>query len=70
MHIIKEYEDVLQDKVKQKKKGSKAKKKPYTLISKHKDTKSSTTDPYEKFISFYPSRSSEQNMFDNRISKS
>ncbi len=66
MDIIHEYEDVLESKAKQRKnsknrqKGSKKAKKPYTLISQHKDKSGPTEDPFEKYISFYPSRSSDR----------
>ena len=71
MNIIKEYEDVLKDKVKAKKsKKRKAKKKePFTLASKYHETSKSSTDPFEKYISFYPSRTSENDMFEKKYEK-
>lgn len=71
MHIIKEYEDVLKDKVKEKKfKKKKAKKEPYTLASREQNLSKGSHDPYEKYISFYPSKTSESEMFDSKFRKS
>lgn len=70
MDIIRKYEDVLQDKVKEKKtKKNKTKREPYSLSSRHHNVSKQTTDPYEKYISFYPSKTEQSEMFDARYAK-
>lgn len=71
INIIKEYEDVLSRKAREKSaKKKKTKKEPYTLTSKQAVVTKTSQDPYEKYISFYPSRQREGiEMFDEKFAK-
>jgi hypothetical protein len=68
INIVKEYEDVLSQKLKKKTSKKKAKD-SFSLSSKHPGTTRSKEDPYEKFISFYPSQNRETEMFEEKYAK-
>ena len=67
INIVKEYEDVLKHKLKQK--SRKKKKEGFSLGRKKIASSRSSKDPYEKYISFYPSQSRETEMFEERFAK-
>lgn len=68
INIVKEYEDVLSRKLKQKK-AKKKKKDNFSLTSKKLATSRSSKDPYEKYISFYPSKETDTEMFEERFAR-
>lgn len=73
INIVKKYEDVISKKMNENKNQSKSKKKskpqPYSLKRKKPTTSKKTNDPYSKYISFYPSRDTEDGIFEEKYTK-
>lgn len=69
INIIRKYEDVLKDKVKEGKAKKTKPKEKFSLKSKDSASQKSLKDPYAKYISFYPSKSDSKGMLDEKFGK-